>query len=135
MADDPDDDAPPPAQNSGEAAATVRGRPFPAGQSGNPGGRPASSKEFRQLARDYSPIALKKLYQIALTGKGFAAVRACEVIIERAWGKTPLEVSGPRGGPIDMRFHGAIRNAIEEAIAQAQVDEQGAELGPDDPKN
>jgi hypothetical protein len=131
MASDDEDDAAPPAENSGETAKP-RGRPFPPGQSGNPGGRPATSKEFRELARNYSAGALRKLYAIALGGTGSAAVRACELIIERAWGRPPLEVSGPRGGPIDMRFHGAVRSAIEQLIAE-EAESQAA--GDDDPKN
>jgi hypothetical protein len=138
--DPPESDAPPPAENSGITAGTpeadkARGRPFAAGQSGNPGGRPSSSREFRQLARDYSPTALKKLYQIALTGTGQAAVRACEIIIERAWGKTPLEVSGPKGAPLDTRFYGAARAAIEQAITKAAADEAEAQVGKPGPKN
>jgi hypothetical protein len=142
MAEDPKDDAPGPPENrqiTGEAsrhpagARQASGR-FAPGSTGNAGGRPSSSKEFRDLARDMSIGALRKLYVMALSGKGLVSERACEFIIERAWGRTPLEVSGPRGGPIDMRFHGAVRSAIEQAIA----DELAAAAGgadPDDPKN
>ena len=91
---------------------------------GNPGGRgrPSKSKEFRELARGYSETALKKLYQIALTGSGAPQVRACEIIIERAWGRVEPVKAGPSGGPVDARFHGSVRSAIEEMIARAEAD-------------
>lgn len=143
MADDPEDDAPEAPENTGPTGEPSRLPPgvrdaagrFASGSTGNAGGRPGTSKEFRQLARDYSPTALKKLFQIALTGNGFAQVRACEVIIERAWGKTAIEASGPKGGPLDTRFYGAARRAIDEAIAKAVADEQARAETEGGPKN
>lgn len=142
MADDDDRrDAPP--QNRGGTGPETSGNTdrgadgrFGKGNRANPGGRPATSKAFRELAQEFSTGALRKLMTIALKGNGQAAVRACEIIIERAWGRTPLEVSGPRGGPLDVRFHGAVRSALEAAIAEAQA-EAVASAGPpdDDPKN
>lgn len=31
------------------------------------------------------------------------AVRACEIIIERAWGKAPQPITGEGGGPVLVR--------------------------------
>lgn len=84
-------------------------------------GRPPTNKVFRDLARGMSEMVLKKLYSIALKGQGTAAVRAAEVILERGWGRPALEVSGPLGGPIDVRFHGQVRAAVEELVAQAEA--------------
>lgn len=38
------------AENSGKAAAKSRGRPFPKGKSGNPGGRPKKPPQLKNLA-------------------------------------------------------------------------------------
>lgn len=88
----PGDDAP--SGNSPEAEGQRPAHLFRPGQSGNPQGRPKEDREFRKLAREYSTPALQRLYDIALKGKGMTAVRACEVIIERAWGKAAQPVVG-----------------------------------------
>lgn len=108
---------------------------FAAGSTGNPAGRPKSAKDFKALARSYSETALKKLYQIALTGSGAPQVRACEVIIERAWGRVEPAKAGPTGGPIDTRFHGAVRSAVEELVAKSEADRLQAQTEADGPKN
>lgn len=119
--------------NPGERDAAGR---FAAGSTGNPGGRPKSAKDFKALARSYSEMALKKLYQIALTGSGAPQVRACEVIIERAWGRVEPVKAAPTGGPIEARFHGAVRSAVEAMVAKAEADERlKTQAEADGPKN
>ncbi len=87
------------------------------------------------MARGFAGPAMQKLFTLALRGQGMVAVRACEIIIERAWGKTPLEVSGPKGAPLDTRFYGAARQAIEEAIAKAAAEEARVKAESPGPKN
>jgi hypothetical protein len=121
----------------GPGVRTAEGR-FAGGSTGNAGGRPKTPKEFTELARGMSEMVLKKLYTIALGGTGNPAVRAGEIILERAWGRPPLHVTGPKGGPIGNRFHGAVRNAIEELVAQAEAAKRQPELDLDQsdvPKN
>lgn len=119
----------------GPGVRTATGR-FAPGSTGNAGGRPKTSRDFRDLARGMSEMVLKKLYTIALTGTGAPAVRAAEVILERAWGRAAIEVSGPKGGPIGVRLHGAVRNAIEQLVADAEAKTLAAEVDQGDgPKN
>lgn len=76
---------------------------FKAGASGNPGGRPKALTNFEDLARSRSVQALDKLWEIAQSGRSMPAVRACEIIIERAWGKAPQPITGGDGGPVLVR--------------------------------
>lgn len=89
-----------------------RGKPFPKGQSGNPAGRPALTFEERQSrealvkrARDMSPAVLDNLAQLA-EGKGLPAIRAGEIILDRAWGRPKqdahVEVELSKGGVMVM---------------------------------
>lgn len=78
------------------------------GQSGNPGGRPKQVAEVVELARQQSPMAVRRLAQIAMGKKtpAVAAVMACNSILDRAWGK-PIQpnihaISTPTTKPIDL---------------------------------
>jgi hypothetical protein len=79
----------------------VKGDPnnpgFKKGQSGNPEGFSAWQKEIARLASSHVPMAIARLAEIAQSGDGQPAVRACEVILERSGGKAIQPVSGPDG--------------------------------------
>jgi hypothetical protein len=47
----------------------MRGRPFPKGRSGNPGGRPRVAGELRALARRHAPEAIEELARLAVKAK------------------------------------------------------------------
>ncbi len=58
------------------------------------------------------------------------SVRACEIIIERAWGKAPQPVTGENGGPIEGNFAVAARMVIEAAMRSAKaIDVEATESG------
>ena len=89
------------AENSGaERKRRGRGRPFKRGQSGNPGGRPKAIAELRDLAREHSPEAIETLVK-AMRAATDARVRvaAAVALLDRAWGKPALEVTGSDGAP------------------------------------
>jgi hypothetical protein len=83
-------------------------KPWKPGQSGNPGGRPKrrlidEALEELLLSND-SELALaiaKKLLARAKTGE----IKAIQLVAERVQGrpKRHLELSGPDGGPLDIR--------------------------------
>jgi len=56
-------------ENSGKTAKRGRGRPFQPGQSGNPGGRPKEDAPVRDLARQHTAEAIRKLTTIMRSGK------------------------------------------------------------------
>ena len=64
---------------------------FVKGVSGNPGGRPKSIEEIRDLARSYTAEAMQSLLRIATSGKSESAVvAASNAILDRGWGKAPV---------------------------------------------
>lgn len=63
---------------------------FQKGQSGNPGGRATKTPELREveaLAREASTMAIERLVHWAKSRNPAASVKACQVILERAFGK------------------------------------------------
>lgn len=68
---------------------------FLPGKSPNPGGRPARLSEVLDLARDHTAEAIEGLLEIARSPRApaVARVRAWEIVLDRAWGRPPQNVS------------------------------------------
>ena len=83
-----------------------RGRPFPKGNSANPGGRPKlpeDVKHVRELAREYTVEAVATLASVMADGSGPAKVAAANALLDRGWGKAPQVVDGDgEGGPVKL---------------------------------
>jgi hypothetical protein len=73
------------AENSERSA--VMGRPFPKGQSGNPGGRPKAEGEIRELAQKHGPEALQRLVDLMGSANERVAVAAAQAVLDRAYGR------------------------------------------------
>lgn len=74
-------------------------KPFQKGQSGNPGGKSEGQKECLALAREASPIAMKKLIDLMQSYDDRVAIMAADKVLERAYGKAkeqPAEDSAPK---------------------------------------
>lgn len=68
--------------------------PWKKGQSGNPTGLPQATRDVVSLARDYTTLAITRLAELAQQNKNpGAAVRACEVLLERGYGRSPANVN------------------------------------------
>lgn len=78
-----------PAQNSGVtvAKAPPAGRPFRAGTSGNPGGRPKEFPEFRKRAREAVDEHVLDGWIEAVKTKGDGWLKASELLVAYAYGK------------------------------------------------
>ncbi len=66
------------------------GRPdgrWPRGVSGNPGGRPRALREVLDLARQHTVRAIERLAELMDSEDEGIALRACEALIDRGWGK------------------------------------------------
>lgn len=65
----------------------VIGRPFKAGQSGNPNGRPKIAGEIKALAREHAPTAFKRVLELLKSDDERVAFVAAQEILNRAYGK------------------------------------------------
>jgi hypothetical protein len=84
-----------PAHRSAEKQPMTRGRPFPKGTSGNPGGRKATDKDLKEYFRRMSWTAARILLDIAETGtQERARVMAASKILEYGIGKPVQPVKG-----------------------------------------
>ena len=105
------------------AQATLRGRPFRRGVSGNPGGRPRVAGEIRDLARRFTATALAALVEICENGRNeVARVAAASALLDRAWGKPglPIEQSVAEAPQVavNVRFVNASAPPLIEGAAR-----------------
>lgn len=63
------------------------GRPFEAGKSGNPGGRPVVVREIKAMAREKAPKAFAKVVALLDSDDERVAFVAAQEILNRAYGK------------------------------------------------
>jgi hypothetical protein len=86
---------------------SIRGRPFPKGVSGNPGGRPKELRDIVELAKAHSADAIDTLASLMRDRKvpPAARVAAANAILDRGFGKPRqgVELSGHDGGPIEHK--------------------------------
>jgi hypothetical protein len=73
----------------------AKGRPFPKGISGNPGGRPKVLGEVQELARQKSPEAVNTLSNIMHDEKALPAARvaAANALLDKGYGKPTQPIS------------------------------------------
>ena len=96
---------------------------FKPGQSGNPGGRPISVKDYVDKRTRHGRSEIDTLYRISHDPKAGAASRiaAANSLLDRLYGKPAqaVEVSGPDGGPVELR---ALIAHMAATLTEAQVD-------------
>ena len=89
------------------------------GQSGNPGGRPASEREVTEAARKLMIEGVQMLGEIMRDRKAqaVARVRAVEILAERGYGKAPQKVivETDVAGMNNSALSAFIRAKLEEA--------------------
>lgn len=76
---------------------------FQKGQSGNPGGRPKGKDEVRDLARDLAPEAITTLAAWMRSDNAKASVSACQVLLDRGFGKPTQIIGGDVHNPVVHR--------------------------------
>jgi hypothetical protein len=120
-----------PAQNSAiTAAPRRRGRPFPPGQSGNPGGRPRDVAHVRELAREYTADALAVLAELMADPHQPAAARtrAAEALLDRGWGKASqlVEVDPASGSlaKVSLYLPDNGRNPADKGIDYSKLSDE-----------
>lgn len=99
---------------------------FKPGQSGNPSGRPKIPEEFKELAKRYSVPALRKVIEIMESPNSDYKdkLKASEIIMDRAWGKSTQAISGPEEGPIQTESKIDFSHLTTEQIRELIMNER-----------
>lgn len=94
--------------------AKPRGKPFAAGHSGNPTGRPKlpeDIKHVRDLARQYTASAVSALVEVMDGDSAAAKVAAANALLDRGWGKPEQAIVGA-GANGEHLFQEIVRRVI-----------------------
>jgi hypothetical protein len=91
---------------------------WPKGVSGNPSGRAKKYVEVTKLAQTYSIEAIERLVEIMRNKKAHnVALKAAEIILDRAWGRVPYAVTGAGGeGPVKVAYEVSWRNSDDGGV-------------------
>ena len=79
------------------------GRPFAAGVSGNPGGRP---KGIEAIAREHTVEAIAVLVRALSDEDTRVAVTAASILLDRGWGKPKQMIAGDAENPVSYVIRG-----------------------------
>ena len=82
---------------------TALGRPFKKGVSGNPGGRPKTDPEVRDILKAHSVDAAKKIVELMDCGDKKLEFLAAQEILNRTQGKPIQPQAVEVSGGLDMR--------------------------------
>ena len=88
------------------------------GQSGNPLGRPKKYLEITKLAQSHSVEAMERLIEIMRNKRApKLSLKACEIILDRAFGRVPFAVTGEGGeGPVKIAYEVSWRHSDEGGV-------------------
>lgn len=103
----------------------MRGRPFPRGKSGNPGGRPKVIAHVRDLAREHTAVAIATLVSVMKNAKSPLAARvaAANAILDRGYGRPGFMTTVDFRLPELVSANDALRaiSAISAAVAAGDM--------------
>ena len=91
-----------------------RGKPFPPGNSANPGGRPKKLQSFQQMCREEQPANFERLRQIAADPRHKQQVEAIKLMLAYDLGR-PIQTQ-------NVRMIRSFQDLTEEEL-QALLDE------------
>lgn len=92
----------------------VIGKPFEKGKSGNPGGRPKQLDEVKEMAREHTEAAIKRLAFWMKSSNSKASIAASNALLDRAWGKPAQPLSGDDDNPFEI-IHRIERVIVDSA--------------------
>lgn len=98
--------------------------PFQPGQSGNPDGRPAVAREFRERCQGFMEAEGWRRLNAMARGRGPFAYQALSLIAAYAYGKPSQPITGPDNGPIQLAVSALVADIADAAgrLATAQID-------------
>jgi hypothetical protein len=102
---------------------------FQKGQSGNPGGRPKENNEVKELARQHGPEAIERLVYWMKSDNAKASVSACNVLLDRGYGKAPQAITGEDGGSIDVTVRSGCSEEIRGIVSALTAGRASSSLG------
>lgn len=107
-------------------------RPFQPGQSGNPTGASTRFHEVRQLMRDASPAAAKRLIDLINSTDERVALVAAEKVLERAWGSPKQDTSAPELDPEKQARADEAKKVVRDLLERMAHGEIPAAASGDD---
>lgn len=105
---------------------TAPGKPFKPGQSGNPGGRPKIIGHIRDLARQYTELAINTLADTLTDKKApyAAKIAAAQALLDRGWGKATAYVAN-EANPFDRLSDAEKQSLLDVLDALAERERLG----------
>lgn len=133
-----DEDPPEPEDHPAPPAKRVVGRPFPAGNNLNPGGRPKTDARVKAALERLTPTAVTVLKRLLTDPQTPRRVRAqvAMYVVDRRIGKPTMAVSGADGQPL-FPGAGAPGGSVVDrlfAAVRAHRGETPAPEGQEDPQ-
>jgi len=143
MPDDPSqtnqDSAANPHQETPPAVPRDDNGRFLKGAVANPGGRRSGGRQLRDLARTHTQEAVETLQTLMRDEDvdAKARIKAAEVLLDRGWGRAPVQVETPAVKPIDQmdrdelaELLGTTREQIDQMMRRAEDSGEGLSLSP-----
>jgi hypothetical protein len=82
--------------------------PFVKGQSGNPKGGSKKSAAIKELAQSHCERAIARLAELMESEDEGIAVKACDILLERGYGKAPQAQELSVTGNIEIAWKGGL---------------------------
>lgn len=95
-----------------KAKGKPRGKPFPKGRSGNPGGVSPQKREVLAILKEKGEVFATKLIELAEAGNVEAVKTGLAYLVGKP--KERLEVSGPDDGPLEIDITGLSANQLAQ---------------------
>jgi hypothetical protein len=107
------------ASSDGSAPLRVIGRPWRAGQSGNPQGRPPAPVDIAALAREHGPKCIEVASGLLDDADPRIRLAAAVALLDRGFGKPPQAISGTTDMPTMLQLmHLEAASAFSEQLAR-----------------
>jgi hypothetical protein len=101
------------------------GKPFEAGKTGNPNGRPVIPADVKALAREHTQLCIDTLVKLVEKGNPTIRTRAAGMLLDRGWGKPVQPVNA---NVSTRRFADLTKLSMEELAEYERAAAKVAEL-------